>query len=50
MKHMRRVLFNPGGGEGRGGGGGGGGTYTDTGKLGKGWETLQTTCICTYIY
>ena len=28
----------------RGGGGGGGGkdTYTDTGKLGRGWETLQT--------
>ena len=46
MKHMRRVLFNPG----EGGKGGGGGTYTDTGKLGKGWETLQTTCICTYIY
>ena len=38
-------------GEGGGGGGGGGGlgTYTDTGKLSRGWETLQTTCICTYI-
>ena len=31
------------------GGGGGLGTYTDTGKLGRGWETLQTTCICIYI-
>ena len=33
----------------RGGGGGGLGAYTDTGKLGRGWETLQTTCICTKI-
>ena len=37
----------------RGGGGGGGGAgyiyrywYVE---LGRGWETLQTTCICTYI-
>ena len=40
-RHRRRVLFSPGGGGG-GGGGGGLGTYTDTGKLGRGWETLQT--------
>ena len=33
-RHRRRVLFSP--------GGGGLGTYTDTGKLGRGWETLQT--------
>ena len=30
-EHRRRVLFSPGGGEGLG-------AYTDTGKLGRGWE------------